>query len=210
MQRRVTRRKALQTTAAAGVVGGLAAIGLSRGEDAKALTEWDLASPMYGEITPGWHDGGALDIEGRANSVSVYAYFRIGGVRLHRSHQHNELLRNARVPEPQDRIFQSPHRWSSILRGPGVCSTCRGAGRGRRLPVPMSCVGCTTERRRILQLPMLHGPSYPLLEQWDRGRKSPVPRPHRPRLTDLLDLERVTWRLNGSANTSCSMTTTLR
>ncbi len=75
MERRVTRRKALQTAAAAGAAGAAAVAGI---KSAEALTEWDLSSPIYGQITTGWHDSGALDIQGRAGSVSVYAYFRRG------------------------------------------------------------------------------------------------------------------------------------
>lgn len=74
MERRITRRRALQSAVAAGAAGAAAAAGI---KGAQALAEWDLASPIYGQITTGWHSG-ALDIAGRAGSTSVYAYFRRG------------------------------------------------------------------------------------------------------------------------------------
>lgn len=74
MNVRVTRRRTLKTAVGAAVGGGLAALGLG---EARATTEWDLASPMYAKIGQSWHSN-ALDMTGQAGSVSVYAYFRRG------------------------------------------------------------------------------------------------------------------------------------
>lgn len=72
--RRMGRRQVLKGAVGAAAGGVLAVTGTQL---AAATTEWDLASPIYGKITTGWHSG-ALDIQGRDGSVSVYAYFRRG------------------------------------------------------------------------------------------------------------------------------------
>ena len=72
--RSVSRRDVLRGAAGAGAAGALA---MAQIRDARAVTQWHLASPIYGSITGGWYNN-ALDIAGRAGSVSVYAYFRRG------------------------------------------------------------------------------------------------------------------------------------
>lgn len=69
------RRGVLKAAGAAAAGGALAAAGIKSG---RALTQWSLASPMYGQITQQWHLSGALDVQSLGSS-SVYAFFRRSG-----------------------------------------------------------------------------------------------------------------------------------
>ena len=70
----LSRRGLLKAATGVAAGGALAAAHL---EQAAALTQWSLASPMHASVTTSWH-GGAIDMVG-ISSQSVYAYFRRNG-----------------------------------------------------------------------------------------------------------------------------------